>query len=187
MVFDCIKSPEFLKAKYGKGIQNMQEVVEKQKKFGQCLINVPMKPFFKLMLDEVLTPFHLFQYLNIWLLVKEDFISYAIVIAAITFVSILIEIHESIKNQNELKERACYICLIVVVRQNEEVVVSSDQLVPGDLVIIPQNCILPCDLVLMSGQCVVNESILTGESFPVIKSAIQKGQAELYNPIKHKN
>lgn len=60
----------------------------------------------------------------------------------------------------------------MVVRQNKEILIQSDELVPGDLVIIPQNCILPCDMVLMSGQCVVNESILTGESFPVIKTPI---------------
>ena len=53
--------------------------------------------------------------------------------------------------------------------------------------IIPQNCSLPCDIVLISGQCVVNESMLTGESFPVIKTPIQKGSTVCYNPIKHKN
>ena len=63
----------------------------------------------------------------------------------------------------------------MVVRQNKEILIQSDELVPGDLVIIPQICTLPCDMVLMSGQCVVNESILTGESFPVIKTPIQKG------------
>jgi len=42
-------------------------------------------------------------------------------------------------------------------------------------------------MVLMSGQCVVNESILTGESFPVIKTPLQKCQHVCYNPIKHKN
>ena len=39
----------------------------------------------------------------------------------------------------------------------------------------------------MSGQCVINESILTGESFPVIKTPLQKGSTYCYNPIKHKN
>lgn len=75
----------------------------------------------------------------------------------------------------------------MVVRQNKEILIQSDELVPGDLVIIPQNCTLPCDMVLMSGQCVVNESILTGESFPVIKTPIQKGSISCYNPIKDKN
>jgi len=105
----------------------------------------------------------------------------------ITFSSILIEIYENIHNYEELRARASYKCLIMVIRENKELLISSDQLVPGDLVVIPSNCTLPCDIVLISGQCVVNESILTGESFPVIKTPIQKGSTGCYNPIKHKN
>ena len=101
-------------------------MVEKQKLFGSCLIDVPDRPVYTILIDEILTPFHLFQYLSIWLLVKEDFLSYAIVIAVITFSSILIEISENISNHQELKMRAIYKCLIVVIRENREQLISSD-------------------------------------------------------------
>ena len=52
---------------------------------------------------------------------------------------------------------------------------NSDNLVPGDILIIPENdFILPCDVLLMTGTCIVNESFLTGESNPVFKSHIPK-------------
>ena len=77
--------------------------------------------------------------------------SYAVVIAVTTFASIMIEIYENISNYEELRARASYKCMIMVIRCNKEILISSDQLVPGDLVIVPQNCTLPCDIVLMSG------------------------------------
>jgi cation-transporting ATPase 13A3/4/5 len=49
---------------------------------------------------------------------------------------------------------------------------NSRQLVPGDVIEIPEMCSMPCDIVLLSGSCIVNESMLTGESIPIIKNAI---------------
>jgi len=45
----------------------------------------------------------------------------------------------------------------------------SDNLVPGDVIKIPEGSVLPCDLILLTGSAIVNESILTGESIPVMK------------------
>jgi cation-transporting ATPase 13A3/4/5 len=54
-------------------------------------------------------------------------------------------------------------------------------LVPGDVIEIPENCNMPCDLVLISGTCIVNESMLTGESIPVIKNPLPKNK-DIYDP-----
>jgi len=58
---------------------------------------------------------------------------------------------------------------------------SSEVLVPGDIVIIPDNFLMPCDVVLLAGSCIVNESMLTGESVPVVKNALQP-VAQIYDP-----
>ena len=67
---------------------------------------------------------------------------------------------------------AKYECQIQVLRSGVLENISSNELVPGDVVSVPSNTIMPCDMVLIKGQCVVNESMLTGESVPVIKNAI---------------
>lgn len=43
---------------------------------------------------------------------------------------------------------------------------------PGDIIEIEDGQIMPCDIVLLNGSCIMNESTLTGESIPVIKSAL---------------
>ena len=57
-------------------------------------------------------------------------------------------------------------------------IVSSLDLVPGDIIEIPDNKILPCDVILLNGSCIMNESMLTGESVPILKIALP------YNTLK---
>ena len=49
---------------------------------------------------------------------------------------------------------------------------NSIDLVPGDLIKVPESTVLPCDFILLSGTCIVNESMLTGESVPIFKTSI---------------
>lgn len=60
---------------------------------------------------------------------------------------------------------------------------SSVELIPGDMIVIPDYCLIPCDVILLSGTVVMNESMLTGESVPAIKNPIPHTN-ETYNFIK---
>lgn len=68
-------------------------------------------------------------------------------------------------------------------------ILNSEALVPGDIVDLGAIYTshkdasnyghrlietLPCDLVLLEGDCIVNESMMTGESVPVVKAPISK-------------
>lgn len=50
--------------------------------------------------------------------------------------------------------------------------VDSSQLLPGDIILVPESKCLPCDLILLTGSAIVNEAMLTGESIPVMKTAL---------------
>lgn len=50
--------------------------------------------------------------------------------------------------------------------------INSTEIVPGDLMEIPDGYIMPCDCVVLNGSCIMNESMLTGESIPVAKYAL---------------
>lgn len=53
--------------------------------------------------------------------------------------------------------------------------VSSEELVPGDVVNIMQEnlTLFPADMFLLSGDAIVNESMLTGESVPIAKVPVK--------------
>ena len=59
--------------------------------------------------------------------------------------------------------------------------IDSSELVPGDVIEIPEMTSMPCDLALLTGSCIVNESMLTGESIPVIKNALPYTN-DIYDP-----
>lgn len=64
---------------------------------------------------------------------------------------------------------------------NTTKVVDSTELVPGDVVVVPEGMNLPCDMVLLSGTAIINEAMLTGESIPVMKSSLPFVSSETYS------
>ena len=49
----------------------------------------------------------------------------------------------------------------------------------------PEGMVMPADAVVIQGSCIVNESMLTGESVPVTKCALQSN-GDMYNMELHK-
>eukprot|EP01132_Coremiostelium_polycephalum_P000436 gene436-551_t len=69
-----------------------------------------------------------------------------------------------------------YTCDVPVLRDNQFKIVSSTELVPGDIIKVQQSVTLPCDVSLLQGQVICNESMLTGESIPVTKYSVLSQQ-----------
>ena len=150
---------------------------ELRERFGTCLIHVPRKSIPILLIEEALNPFYLFQVFSVILWFWDGYEKYAICILVISIASVAENLYETVSNINSIRKIALYECNVQVQRIDgydnailQEI--SSDQLVPGDVIVVPESTIMPCDAVLMSGQCIVNESMLTGESVPVIKNCI---------------
>jgi cation-transporting P-type ATPase 13A2 len=116
----------------------------------------------------------------------DGYVYYATCILFISIGSAITSLVETIKNLKNVRKMAAYNCRVNVMRSADEnrlEEVDSSTLVPGDVIEIPSDVAMPCDLVLLTGSCIVNESMLTGESVPVIKSALPaQSNDEVYDP-----
>jgi cation-transporting P-type ATPase 13A2 len=164
----------------GNGI-NENQISELFERYGPCQLIVPRKSIPALLVDEVLNPFYLFQVFSVILWFWDGYQKYACCILVISIASVVENLYETVHNINNVRKMASYECDIEVKRDNIIKTIKSGSLVPGDVVVVPDNCLMPCDMVLLTGSCIVNESMLTGESIPVIKNCLAQIK-EMYDP-----
>jgi magnesium-transporting ATPase (P-type) len=169
--------------RYGDGIKTEGMYQLQLMKFGPCNIDVPVKSVPSLLMQEILNPFYLFQIFSMVLWFWDGYRLYAGCIMIISVSSATTSLVDTIRNLKNIRSMAHYTCKVEVMRTGDEnklEQIDSDHLVPGDIIKIPENCSMPCDLALLSGTCIVNESMLTGESIPVIKTPLPRTK-DIYN------
>ncbi|KAM8796346.1 polyamine-transporting ATPase 13A2 [Eudromia elegans] len=163
----------------------------RRKIYGPNVIEVPVKSYARLLVEEVLNPFYIFQAFSIVLWVCDAYYYYAACIFLISTTSLGLSLYETRKQSATLQAMA-KVSVGVRVRRpgGGEAVVSSADLVPGDCISLPcDGALVPCDAALLAGECVLNESMLTGESVPVMKTPLPAGgpaARAAYSPEEHR-
>ncbi|XP_068097680.1 polyamine-transporting ATPase 13A2 isoform X2 [Hyperolius riggenbachi] len=145
--------------------------------YGRNEIDVPVKSYGKLLIEEVLNPFYIFQLFSVTLWFCETYYYYAVCIVLISIISIALSLYETRKQSITLRNMVKMLVNVRVLRATgEEVTVNSLDLVPGDCILVPlEGLLVPCDAALLTGECMVNESMLTGESVPEMKTPLPSG------------
>ncbi|KAJ8958055.1 hypothetical protein NQ318_002065 [Aromia moschata] len=148
---------------------------------------------------EVLNPFYIFQILSFILWFADDYYYYAATIMTMAMGGIAMSVMQTRKNQRNLRS-TCHssdVCTVLrrlpknTLNTIDEIgykceTISTEFLVPGDILEIPSHgCIMHCDALLLTGNCILNESMLTGESVPVTKTALPNVPNVLYDPKEH--
>ncbi|KAJ5068600.1 cation-transporting atpase [Anaeramoeba ignava] len=175
-----------IRNKFSDGLNNKEIIKKRQALFGQNYLNIPVKSYPALLLSEVLHPLFVFQLFAVIVWSVDNYAAYGITIMVMSLVTIFFSLRQTKKNLVTLSEMAKFDIDVEVFRIGEYKTISSKDLVPGDLVSIPNNFILPGDFILLNGQCIVNESMLTGESVPVVKTSLPSDTKQIYDIITHK-
>ncbi|NXF41025.1 AT132 ATPase, partial [Nyctibius bracteatus] len=170
---------------------DQQDHNTRRKIYGPNLIEVPVKSYARLLVEEVLNPFYIFQVFSIVLWVCDAYYYYAACIFLISTISLGLSLYETRKQSTTLQNMAKMSVSVRICRPGgEEMVVSSAELVPGDCISLPADGMLvPCDAALLTGECMVNESMLTGESVPVMKTPVpasSQAASMVYSPEEHR-
>ncbi|KAG8298206.1 hypothetical protein J6590_018610 [Homalodisca vitripennis] len=151
-----------------------QEQYKRRIIYGKNEILVQIQSIAKLILLEVLNPFYIFQVFTICVWFAENYIYYTFAIMIMSFFGVSSAVLQTHQNQKNLHRTVHTTDIVTVKRDHEEYEdVPTTHLVPGDIIVIPTHgCIMHCDAALLVGNCIVNESMLTGESVPVTKTAL---------------
>ena len=165
--------------KLSKGL-NEKEIEFQRKLHGICDLQIEIKSFIHILVLELTDPFYIFQIGSVILWLFDEYVAYACVIIFATTSSLLISTYETRQNLLDIQKMAKYECNITVFRKDlngkmYSKIISSTELVPGDLFEIQkENLPMPCDCILINGSVIINESMLTGESTPIVKNQIQR-------------
>ncbi|XP_006883756.1 PREDICTED: probable cation-transporting ATPase 13A2 [Elephantulus edwardii] len=166
---------------------DLQDHTVRKTVFGPNVITVPVKSYLQLLVDEALNPYYGFQAFSIALWLADRYYWYALCIFLISAISICLSLYKTRKQSQTLRDMVKLSVQVCVCRPGGEVEwVDSSELVPGDCLVLPQEGgLMPCDAALVAGECMVNESSLTGESVPVLKTALPEGPLP-YCPETHR-
>ena len=147
--------------------------------FGECDIDIKIHSVWSVLLKELTDPFYLFQLYSVILWCVNEYYFYSGVIVILTIISLIASVYDTRTNLIQLHEMSKYSCDVNLYRKNpqgetEIQKVNSVELVPGDLFEIPDDgYAMPCDAILVNGSVIINESMLTGESTPILKTHLQ--------------
>ncbi|KAJ6784857.1 hypothetical protein PWT90_00877 [Aphanocladium album] len=165
------KDPDWTDVRLVRSGLDSDEKTMREQIFGSNLIDIEQKSVSKLLVDEVLHPFYIFQIASLVLWSMDSYYYYAACIFIMSVGSIAATLLETRATMRRLREISRFECDVRVLRNGFWKYVTSSDLVPGDVYELsdPNLSQFPSDSLLLSGDCIVNESMLTGESVPVSK------------------
>jgi cation-transporting ATPase 13A1 len=150
------------------------EVARRQSMYGLNMVDIPVPPFYKLYLEQLLSPIPIFQLFCSALWMMDEYWKYTLFTLLTIFgfeVSTTVQRKKSLETLRSMSGKV--IVPVLAKRNSSFVQITSEQLVPGDRIkLFPNTTVVPCDCLLVGGSAVVNEASLTGESVPQMKDAV---------------
>ncbi|KAK2947555.1 ion-transporting P-type ATPase [Blattamonas nauphoetae] len=115
--------------------------------FGINSIEVPMKPWYRVLLEECLHPFFMFQVFSVTIWSINSYLPYAMTVLGMSIISVIMNMVVTMRNLKNIHEMSKQNTVTTIQRNGvAPTEMSSDQLVPGDVVHLRSGTAVPCDI-----------------------------------------
>ena len=177
MLRNCLNMTQTdIHSELGKGIHEENYALMRSI-FGINTTKIRVDSVIKIFTEEAITSFNLYQLFAVVVWYFRDYALYAGIILIFVIFSIIFQIVLIRGEQKKINSMADYTKVEVFRQKKSESgpdvqhtrTVDSSQLVPGDIIYVNADQKVPCDLIVLDGQALVDESLLTGESVPMLK------------------
>ena len=152
------------------------EISRLQQHYGENTFDIPVPTFTELWKEHAVAPFFIFQMFCVGLWLLDDYWYYSLftLLMLVGFESTVVWQRQ--RTLTEFRGMSIKPYDIWVYRQKAWEQITSDKLLPGDLVSVgrtKEDSGVACDLLLVEGSAIVNEAMLSGESTPLLKDSVQ--------------
>ncbi|GJM88530.1 hypothetical protein PR202_ga04604 [Eleusine coracana subsp. coracana] len=153
----------------------------------------PQPTFQKLMKEQCMEPFFVFQVFCVGLWCLDEYWYYSLFTLFMLFLFESTMAKNRLKTLTELRRVKVDNQIVLTYRCGKWVKIPGTELLPGDIVSIGRSASgedrsVPADMLLLAGSAIVNEAILTGESTPQWKVSIAgRGPEEMLSVKRDKN
>ncbi|KAK0390167.1 hypothetical protein NLU13_3739 [Sarocladium strictum] len=173
---DAEPKPAIGQLQSSRGLEKQATITQLEHHFGTNTFDIPVPSFTELFKEHAVAPFFVFQIfcVGLWMLDEYWYYSLFTLFMLVAFESTVVWQRQ--RTLTEFRGMSIKPYDMWVFRTSKWIEVSSDKLLPGDLVSVgrtKEDSGVACDMILVEGTAIVNEAMLSGESTPLLKDSIQ--------------
>ncbi|KAG0149092.1 hypothetical protein CROQUDRAFT_89665 [Cronartium quercuum f. sp. fusiforme G11] len=176
LAYPSDSNPPLANFKSTTGISTDIDLALAKELYGKNTFNIPVPTFFELLGEHMQAPFFVFQMFSVGLWFLDAYWYYSLFTLFMLIVFECTTVFQRLRTLNEFRTMSIKPYNIQAYRSGKWTEVSTEDLVPGDLVSVlrtKEDSGVPCDLLLLRGSCIANEAMLSGESTPLLKESIE--------------